>query len=254
MENASKALIMAGNVLIALMILGALLLMFNSLSAYQKATEVDTTSEQLVEINAQFETYNRTDIRGSDLYSLLNRAINYNTRQTTAGVGKEGEEIAFQPITITFSFSKNDLKELTPDGTNRLIKSSTYSTNGMKNDFYDKINEKVEEIEDTYGQATLTNWTTALTRIFIDTEDKEEQKKAVDILNKASKGNTTYTWNDIKPGKKLREDVYAYYEFIQFKRAHFDCKKDEKGTSGVEYDKNTGRIISMNFIFNGTIE
>ena len=36
MENASKALIMAGSVLIALMIIGALLLMFNSISNYQQ--------------------------------------------------------------------------------------------------------------------------------------------------------------------------------------------------------------------------
>ena len=34
MENASKALIMAGSILIGLMVIGALLLMFNSLSSY----------------------------------------------------------------------------------------------------------------------------------------------------------------------------------------------------------------------------
>ena len=35
MENASKALIMAGGVMIALLIIGSLLLMFNNLSSYQ---------------------------------------------------------------------------------------------------------------------------------------------------------------------------------------------------------------------------
>ena len=37
MENASKALIMAGGILIALLVLGALLLMINNLSDYQKS-------------------------------------------------------------------------------------------------------------------------------------------------------------------------------------------------------------------------
>ena len=44
-------------------------------------------------------------------------------------------------------------------------------------------------------------------------------------------------------------------EYIQFKRAYFDCASlDGKGNSGVTYDKDTGRIISMNFVFSGKIE
>ena len=39
MENASKALIIAGSVLIALLVIGALMLMFNNLTTYQNAGE-----------------------------------------------------------------------------------------------------------------------------------------------------------------------------------------------------------------------
>ena len=68
---------------------------------------------------------------------------------------------------------------------------------------------------------------------------------------------------DENPGKKttqadatkIGENVYKYYEYIQFKRAYFDCASlDGKGNSGVTYDKDTGRIISMNFVFSGKIE
>lgn len=43
-----------------------------------------------------------------------------------------------------------------------------------------------------------------------------------------------------------KEKVYTYYEFMQFKRANFEC-------TGVEYNSGTGRIISMNFEFTGKI-
>ena len=75
MENASKALIMAGSVLIALLIIGALILMFNSLSSYQKTNVEGTRSSQIVEFNNQYDTYDRKNVRGSDLYSLLNKVI-----------------------------------------------------------------------------------------------------------------------------------------------------------------------------------
>ena len=55
MENASKALIMAGGVLIALLIIGSLLLMFNNLSSYQDTNIKETRTAQIIEFNNQFE-------------------------------------------------------------------------------------------------------------------------------------------------------------------------------------------------------
>ena len=67
MENASKALIIAGSVLIALMIIGALVLMFSNLTNYQN-TNIDTTrTAQIAQFNSEYETYNRQDVRGSEL-------------------------------------------------------------------------------------------------------------------------------------------------------------------------------------------
>ena len=48
MENASKALIIAGSVLIALMIIGALLLMFSNLSNYQSTNTQGTREAQVI--------------------------------------------------------------------------------------------------------------------------------------------------------------------------------------------------------------
>lgn len=107
MENASKALIMAGSVLIALMIIGALLLMFNNLSNYQNTGTQSTKETQIVEFNNQYETYNRNSVRGTELITLLFQTVDYNKRESTAGTGNnQGQYLAYEPITITFNLSR----------------------------------------------------------------------------------------------------------------------------------------------------
>ena len=58
MENASKALLMAGSILIALMVIGVLVLMFNNLSYYQKSSDENIKQAQIIEFNNQYETFN----------------------------------------------------------------------------------------------------------------------------------------------------------------------------------------------------
>ncbi len=265
MENASKALIMAGGVLIALMIIGALILMFSNLSSYQETNVRGERSAQVVEFNNRFETYNRDDVRGSDLYSLLNSAINYNRTQSTAGIrdsgnttwADQGSDIAYEPITITFNIN---ISQLSADNKNRLFTGSgntTYTVGGNANTFEDSIQTTISSLENAYGTSSLTNLTTNITKIFPTNPSSSQQDDAVAAFKSACKKNTittvrnngsngtTYTvnsitWNDLKESAdtngSIRNNIYKYYEYVQFKRARFDCKK-------VTYDENTGRII-----------
>ena len=155
MENASKALIMAGALLISLVIISALILMFSNLSSYQETSTQGERSAQVVEFNNRFETYNRTDVRGSDLYSLLNSAINYNRTQSTAGIrdssnttwADEGQDLAYQPIEIKFTI---DITQLTADSRNRLFSGSgntTYTVSGNTNTFENSIKDMILKLE-----------------------------------------------------------------------------------------------------------
>lgn len=245
MENASKALIMAGSVLIALMIIGALILTFSNLTAYQETNTRSTRSTQMAEFNSQYETYNRKDVRGSDLYSLLNKAIDYNRRQSTAGTNwaDSGQEIAYEPMVIEFTIDKSEL--VAPDGVSRLFTSNSYTVSGKSNNFGNKVKDEIDDLEGEYGQSSLTNLTTNLTKIFIDdSSTSQEKEEAVQNFNSASKKKTVSDFKEIKEDSQIRQDVYKYYEYIQFKRAHFDCEK-------VEYNNETGRITKMQFKFNG---
>lgn len=244
MENASKALIMAGSVLIALMIIGALVLMFSNLTSYQETNKNLEKSAQIAEFNAQYETYNRNDLRGSKLYSLLNKVIDYNRRESVEGTGwsDKGKTVSYEQMTINF---KIDVSKLSVDGRNRLFtKGNNYTVNRNTNTFENNIKSEIDRLEKTYGQESLTNLTTGLTAIFIDTNDRQEQNLAINNFNSASKKKRVTKWEDIKPGSAIREDIYKYYEYIQFKRAYFKC-------TGTKYNKQTGRITELNFEFTG---
>ena len=251
MENASRALIMAGSVLIALMIIGALMLMFGNLTSYQGTDTESTRTAQIAEFNQQFETYDRNNVRGSDLYSLLNKVIDYNRRQSWEGIGESGEEIRYEPMEITFTV--NPISELSADGNNRLFTQNQYTVSQNTNAFENSIKQTIDDLEDAYGQSSLTNLTTGMSKIFTDSGDPAV---IVANFNAASTIVKIDSVDDLKnksksPTKKhqdtkttIQEDVYKYYEYIQFKRAHFDC-------TDIEYDGNTGRVTRMVFNFNG---
>ena len=80
MENASKALIMAGGVLIAVLIIGLFVYMFTSVSSNYRSEEDIKRTEEITEYNNQFVSYNKKLIRGSEIISLINKAISNNEK------------------------------------------------------------------------------------------------------------------------------------------------------------------------------
>ncbi len=256
MENATKALAMAGGLLISLMILGILLLAYNGVREYQASNERNVSDNQVVEFNNQFSTYDRQDVRGSDVYSLLNRAIDYNARKSTSGITTDAREsIAFEPIVIKIDFDgkiNGTANPFSVDGTKRLIKLDDYEISNTNNTFDDQIRGTVDAIEGKYGQESATNLVIGITKIFIsDTSSENKKKEAILSFNIAStkvtlptSNSVTTNWNTLKTYK---EDIYTYYEYVQFKRARFKCEK-------VEYNKETGRIVEMDFKFTGKIQ
>lgn len=79
MENASKALIMTTSVLIALMIIGIAVYIFNIFGTFAKNKEEDLYNEQIGVFNAQFVKYETMeDINIHDIITVANYAKNYN--------------------------------------------------------------------------------------------------------------------------------------------------------------------------------
>ena len=96
MENASKALLMAGGILIAILIIGALILMFNQLSDYQNAQSTNEKTSKLADFNSSFERYtDSSGIKGTDIISLANKIVDYNSieNKTTAENSQNSDSV-----------------------------------------------------------------------------------------------------------------------------------------------------------------
>ena len=254
MENASKALLMAGGVLIALLVIGALLLMFNNLSTYQNTNNQNEKETQIVEFNNQFETYIRKDVRGSDLYSLLNKVADYNSRKTDVTEAKEGQNVKFEPMTIVVELKENGKtnnmeEKFSYDRTLRIFinKTTEYKQEKSTKNILSQLQNSVEQVKEETGatESGLTNLTTGISRLFdINENDEDAKNTAIQLWNK----NSNKKVKEYKELEGYKGYIYTYYEYLQFKRAHFDCED-----SSVKYT-NAGRIKEMKFVFNGKIE
>ena len=91
MENASKALIMAGSVLLSLLIISALVFLFNQIGVFKRSEVSEKDIEKLADYTKQIETFNR-DLYGSELLSLANKIEDYNSKNLS-GNGYQGIEL-----------------------------------------------------------------------------------------------------------------------------------------------------------------
>ena len=256
MENASKALIMIGSVLISIIVVGALLLMINNLSRYQNIKLENDKEAEVIKFNNQYETYIRDDVRGSDLLSLLNKVVDYNRRQSYATTTAEGTNNQFKPMTIQFTIDNNyyEQKIISYDNKKRVFKKADgkYELKmETQNSIENMLSTEIQNLEDTYGNG-LSNLATAtaISNLYdIDPNSSIDVDKAIKLWNSnvlSSKKANTYS--EINKNQ-YKEDIYKYYEYMQFKRIHFRCVE-----SDCEYESSTGRITKMVFVCTGEVE
>lgn len=76
MENAAKALVIAGGVLIALVTIGVLVDSFSATSQFQMSQLSQQEQEQLIAFNEQYTKYANQYVYGSDVLTLKNKYDN----------------------------------------------------------------------------------------------------------------------------------------------------------------------------------
>lgn len=80
MENATKALLMAGGILIAILILGALMLFATNLAEYKNSQDASEKSSQIAEFNNQYMPYDKDDLTLMELKTLYNKIESNNVK------------------------------------------------------------------------------------------------------------------------------------------------------------------------------
>ena len=147
MENASKALIIAGSVLLAVLIIIALIYTFSQISSLKQVEASSEEEKILAQYDKEIESFNRQGLYGSEILSLANLVEDYNKRQSDLK--------GYKPITLKVSITQIiDAKYL---------KETQYSKYGdlIKN-FKNLAGMKTETLEDLisrYNLANRTNYT-----------------------------------------------------------------------------------------------
>lgn len=212
MENASKALVIAGSVLLAVLILTALIFTFNQISNLKQIEANSEEEKVLAQYNKQIESFSKSGLYGSEILSLANLIEDYNIRQADLK--------SYKPITLKITTSSiigaTILKETEYSDFKKLI-----------NDFK-KIENKLKELKQE--------------KICGQTLDKLSGMTTLALENLITRYNavnrTNYTIEEIETRTAEYQSVNS--EIQTFKNKKFDMPE-------VKYDNATGRVVSMTY-------
>jgi len=279
MENAVKALLIAAGMFIAVLLISLIAIFYNNVTGYYASQHENKQLEQVTEFNAKFENYNRKNVRGSDLISLMNRVIDYNASESY------GDDKSYEKIKVTITLGGEDIRSQfkyetnDPTSVNKYLNAETITNtknNGDKwqndRDLIAITNTSIDLSDDlqSYDISNITD--TQLQQLstgIVDIMAHEDRMTSSDAFNRFKRaqiiedvlGIKVYTTADenipasckIKidkdSGKTLKgqgiiEDiknmVSQYYQYMQFKRAYFDCEE-------TIYDTRTNRIVEIKF-------
>ena len=110
MENASKALLIAGGMLLLILVFSLATLIFRRMGAQTSEFYKDMSDTEIYEFNQQFFNYESKDLRIQDVVSIINLAKDANDRERV-------------PVTIEVNFLGNPLN-LNNYNTKNLLKEN----------------------------------------------------------------------------------------------------------------------------------
>lgn len=103
MENASQALLIAGGILLAILILSTAVYMMGNVSKWGRAQDAENEAQKIAEWNAEWEAYNKKLLYGAEVLTVVNKANQHNLADesnaeyivtvTVEGTNKNGESI-----------------------------------------------------------------------------------------------------------------------------------------------------------------
>lgn len=149
MENASNALMMAGGVLIAILLVGIIVVSFNGAADLAKTYDSRISSSSLQDFNNNFEKYLDREVDIQDIITMTHFAKNYNTQNELT----DGDSIY---ITVECENIRN-LEKKTDDELIKIMQENTFvhDDSGNENrELYQKYECKSIEYNEETGTVT----------------------------------------------------------------------------------------------------
>lgn len=121
MENASKALIIAGAILLSILIISLGIFIFNQASEITKSSNLSEV--EVLQFNEKFTSFEGENVRGSEVNSLLNRVAQNNI----ANQDDESKKVAVTVTASNWSVEKHGIsnKKIT-SVTSKALTGKTY--------------------------------------------------------------------------------------------------------------------------------
>ena len=218
MENAAKALKIAGGVLLAMLLTSLLIFVFRQISSFSKVQEEQLEAKQLAEFNQQWEAYNKKLLYGTDVITVVNKAIDNNNKMET----QDSENAYF--VNVTLELNQSFLTNVV-EYDNKTTQKKTLEVSSQK---YDQLIGEMPLGFDIEEGTTYAIGKYKKNGAFV------EAPNVVEIFEDSNmkKGQT----------QVIEEERYTYYVYpplTDFKLAVFEC-------TGIEYN-DYGRVTQINF-------
>ena len=151
MENASKALLIAGGMLLLILVASFATLLFRRMGSQTSEFYKDMSDTEIFEFNQQFFNYERSNLRIQDVVSVINLARDANKREVV-------------PVIVKVYFQGNDSLETNVDGSLKLDRVDTKSilSKSINDDINTRYSCTVEYAENSnyVGIITISKNTT----------------------------------------------------------------------------------------------
>ncbi len=207
MENAAKALSIAGGVLLAVMLAVLVYYVFTHWGDSQRASQEDVEIQQVEDFNKSYLSYEKV-LYGSELLGLVNKMSDYNISDTVKYSG----------------YSTMDLSmKITDRTTGNLFSYGTYTLTSISNAINTVMNKTVNSSK-YKGQISDSQWEyLAKSSTSTKFNDLCTELKIPSSINR----------------DQLKADAAEYYKYVQFKRKKFKH-------IGTDFS-NDGRVSKMSF-------
>lgn len=217
MENASKALIMAGSVLMAIIVISLLVIFFSNLREFMGTESNKDSIMTTSEYNNQYEVYAR-NAYGTELFSLANKIISNNKTEDIKGT-------EYKPIHlyITLEDNLND-SEIYFQKYNKISKDNDNKLEYNEKEWIanlDYLTDLIKELENipftAYGEDNKKTKKTVKEIVAMRTEEQKKLGFNDDKLKSNYNGKIYYLGDALKKYRiykadltKIKEQAYRY--------------------------------------------
>lgn len=242
MENAAKALSIAGGILIALIILAGLIYTFQRMSEIPDRQNYIKEVEEMEEFNRQFEAYQKKLMYGVDVISCLNKVIDNNKKSEEYAYGRYNVKISIElksPI-------EDDIRIYYFDGKEERQHTSGYESNVTYQKAFGKDSS---QMSGSVKVETIESYITKGKSFPIKLTNSDKTKETLEALSSLTAGNLKKQYSNpdvskIENIKKIDDKnnwirIEWYTSAYNFKNKKFKC-------TGITYN-DEGRIDSISF-------